>query len=158
MWLGVKQGDPLSPWLYNEGVDEILSELPHEFCAWYGQHRINAIAYANDIVLYSESKFAMQHLLQRVESFYCFCGLKINAANCVSMSMEADRKVKMTFETDPILSINGSFIWHINVDQYMKYLRVEMGVLGIKWKGCGDMAFLQAISRAPLSTSKRWNF
>lgn len=40
----VKQDDPLSHWLFNSIIDEMLIELPQQFGDKVGGHHINVIA------------------------------------------------------------------------------------------------------------------
>ncbi|KAK2707505.1 hypothetical protein QYM36_015269 [Artemia franciscana] len=57
---GVKQGDPLSPILFNLVVDEALRAIPHGVGFTINETLIPAIAYADDLVIASSSKVGLQ--------------------------------------------------------------------------------------------------
>ncbi|NWT91032.1 PO21 protein, partial [Lanius ludovicianus] len=68
--IGVKQGDPLSPLLFNLAMDPLLCKL--EECG-KGYHRgsssVTAMAFADDLVLLSDSWENMKQNIKLVETF-----------------------------------------------------------------------------------------
>ncbi|NWH63188.1 PO21 protein, partial [Geococcyx californianus] len=76
IWIkkGVKQGDPLSPLLFNLSIDPLMCMLETNGCGY--QHcgsQITTLAFADDLVLLSESWEGMQKNIKIVEAF---CELK----------------------------------------------------------------------------------
>ena len=75
---GVLQGDPLSPYLFNVCVDFILRQLPSEEGidvsndvrvqrGEYIRHKLTALAYADDIVIFAPSTEASCTSLRRMQ-------------------------------------------------------------------------------------------
>ena len=66
---GVKQGDPLSPILFNCIIDWAIEALDLEIGVRVGDDgpRLNHLAFADDIVLMARSKIGIQHLSQQLE-------------------------------------------------------------------------------------------
>lgn len=62
---GVLQGDPLSPYLFNILIDYILAGLPTDIGVDVGGHKVSAIAYADDIVLFASSRVGLSHILDQ---------------------------------------------------------------------------------------------
>ncbi|KAH0821028.1 hypothetical protein GEV33_001763 [Tenebrio molitor] len=81
---GVRQGDPLNPLLFNVVVDELLekfnsnyrgSRLPH------GSH-CAAMAFADDLVMLSDSDVEAPLMLKEVETFLRERGVGVNPSKC----------------------------------------------------------------------------
>ncbi|NWH58564.1 PO21 protein, partial [Geococcyx californianus] len=78
IWIkkGMKQGDPLSPLLFNLLIDPLLCKLKSDGCGY--QHcatEITALAFTDDLVLLSESWDGMQRNMKIVEAFCELTGL-----------------------------------------------------------------------------------
>ncbi|NWH26398.1 PO21 protein, partial [Grus americana] len=77
IWIGVKQGNPMSPILFNLSVDPLLCKLEEEGCGY--QHclrNITTMAFADDLVLLSDSWDGMQKNIEVLEVFCDLTGLK----------------------------------------------------------------------------------
>ena len=61
---GVKQGDCLSPLLFNLMLDELPDELPDHIRVEIGGCKINALGFADDIILLASSKAGMKFLIK----------------------------------------------------------------------------------------------
>ena len=56
---GVRQGDPLSPLLFNFMVDEVLAAVPEGVGFHLDGRRISCLAFADDVVVFSSSRAGM---------------------------------------------------------------------------------------------------
>lgn len=77
IWIGVKQGDPMSPILFNFSVDPLLCKLKEEGNRF--QHcskLITTMAFADGLVLLSGSWDGMQKNIKILEVFCDLTGLK----------------------------------------------------------------------------------
>lgn len=60
MLQGVKQGDPMSVHLFNAVIDWTLSKLDPELGITINDERLNHLAFADDIVLFTHTSIAAQ--------------------------------------------------------------------------------------------------
>lgn len=77
---GVKQGDPLSPLLFNLVLDPLLSRLgqsPEGF--GLGNVRLSCMAYADDLALFSSSPESMGRLLEITADYLSSVGMALSA-------------------------------------------------------------------------------
>ncbi|NWQ98218.1 PO21 protein, partial [Burhinus bistriatus] len=75
--IGVKQGDPMSPILFNLAIDPLLcklEEMGHGF--QHGSKTITAMAFADDLVLLSDSWDGMKKNIDILEAFCDLTGLR----------------------------------------------------------------------------------
>lgn len=86
---GVKQGCPLSPTLFNICIDSLVKKLNE--CKDDGYHWFDLSttvqAYADDIIIFSDTEEGMNNLIKVVENFCKFAGhMKINSKKCHSFT------------------------------------------------------------------------
>jgi hypothetical protein len=76
----VKQGDILSPSIFNIFMSGIVEELKSGNCypVHIGEISVNYLLYADDIVLLSESKSGLQNCLNILEIYCCNWKLQVN--------------------------------------------------------------------------------
>lgn len=84
---GVKQGDPMSPIIFNMIIDRLLRQLPEDIGAKIGDLTVNAAAFADDMLLFASTPMGLQSLLDRAVGFLSLCGLKVNASKCLTVSI-----------------------------------------------------------------------
>lgn len=86
---GVKQGDPLSPILFNLVVDELITEanLRRPGGTITGHRRVSAIDFADDLVLLEDRDIDMAISLDFASRFYTARGMALNLKKCVAISV-----------------------------------------------------------------------
>ena len=98
---GVRQGDPLSPILFNIFINGIFEKLKQANCSpvtLNGTDMINALAYADDIVLLSTSKEGLQKALNTIQEYCTQWHLKINSSKTKTMVFsKGNQKINNTF-------------------------------------------------------------
>lgn len=103
---GVKQGDPLSPILFNLVIDQLLHTLSTANKGIkLGTHFLAAIGYADDMILFGKSTTELSSLLATAVSFLNSIGLDLNVRKC--------------FATVPGVAIDGNIL---EVKRVFKYL------------------------------------
>jgi hypothetical protein len=91
----VKQGDPMSPILFNLVIDELFEIIGDRFgYELDGVGIANARAFTDDIALMSGSELGMQQLLCETERSLSARGLELNADKCISISLRKAGKAK----------------------------------------------------------------
>ena len=84
---GVKQGDCLSPLLFNLMLDKLLDELPSHIGVEIDGCKINTLGFADDIILLASSKAGMKFLIKKTEEFFGLRSMKINSKKCFSLRL-----------------------------------------------------------------------
>jgi len=81
--VGVKQGDPLSPLLFNLALDPLLGMLETKGVGFGdGECKVTVLAYADDLVFLSDSWSGMSRNLAILEAFCDITGLRVNTSKC----------------------------------------------------------------------------
>lgn len=107
---GVKQGDPMSPVIFNMMVDRLLKQLP-EGGAKIGGLSLNAAAFADDMLLFATTPMGLQKLLDRSTNFLCKCGLRVNASKCMTVALRnVPHEKKTVVNKDSIFLCEGKVL------------------------------------------------
>lgn len=155
---GVKQGDPLSPIIFNMVMDNLLKILPNEIGAEVGSAKIAASLFADDIVLMASSARGLQSLIDTASAYLVSCGLSINIAKSQTISWKTvphlkkivvDEKQKFVCAGVAIPSLSRSSTW--------KYLGVTFNPEGrCKPETLSSLAeTLTTLTKAPLKPQQR---
>ncbi|XP_059716807.1 mitochondrial enolase superfamily member 1 [Haemorhous mexicanus] len=103
---GVNQGDPMSPLLFNLAMDPLLCKLENEGQGFqHGEWKVTAMAFADDLVLLSDSWESMQRNIKILEAFCQLTGLHTQGEKCHSFYIKPTRDS---------YTINYCLIWVIN--------------------------------------------
>lgn len=153
---GVRQGDPLSPLLFNLVVDRALGILSEDVGYRMGARLVNALGYADDIVLLASTTSGLQENLTRLHAAFQRNGLDINAKKTGVLSMVAsgrDKKVKV--ETIPQFTVGEALIPQRSPVDVWTYL-------GCRYQGAREFAHdpplaqaIEQMTRAPLKPQQR---
>lgn len=154
MKVGVKQGDPMSPMLFNLAMDPLIQALEATGSGWSGDGRaITTLAFADDLVLVSGSIRGMGRNLEILEAFCRLTGLKVQPRKCHGFYLDNG-----TVNDCRPWEICGNRIHMVDPGDTVKYLGVEVGPgQGI---GVPDLIptlqeWIGRIKKAPLKPSQR---
>lgn len=112
---GIKQGDNLSPLLFNVFIDDLPSIFDND-CAPLKIHdtSINCLLYADDMVLFSETKEGLQNCLNSLYSYCKTWQLEINTDKTKTMTFHnGNYKDKLQFH------VNNCKLEHVNEYCYL---------------------------------------
>ena len=105
---GVKQGDPLSPVIFNLVIDQLLRSLLQECGSTYNGKTVRAMAFVDDLVLLADSPVGLQHLLDWTSTFLETCGLLLNTSKCHTVSIVSNGGLRKTVvDANRIFHIKG---------------------------------------------------
>lgn len=156
--VGVKQGDPLSPLLFNLALDPLLRTLDKEGCGFMvGGHRVTSFAFADDLVLVSDSWMGMARNLRILEKFSEMTGLEVNPAKCHGFMISASGRRYEVNDCDQWL-LGGTPINLIGSESKVRYLGVDVNPLkGILGPSIREelSRYITRISAAPLKPTQR---
>ena len=88
----VKHGDPLSPLIFNLIVDELLHELSAQLGVSHNTHKINSMAFADDLILLDETKSGMNHVLEFTIKLFNDRNMSINEKKCFALRTDLPGK------------------------------------------------------------------
>uniref|UniRef100_A0A3Q2QDV6 Reverse transcriptase domain-containing protein n=1 Tax=Fundulus heteroclitus TaxID=8078 RepID=A0A3Q2QDV6_FUNHE len=154
---GVKQGDPLSPILFNMAIDQLHSLEKHGKGYRLAGHSITALAYADDLVLLSESWRGMNGNIRLLKEFLVSTGLQVKVAKCggfyykqrgTSRTLNSVKPWKLEEDTIPVLGPNDT----------IKYLGVQVSpTVGIVPPEPEIMIakMIDSISKVPLKPTQK---
>ena len=91
---GVKQGDPLSPMLFNMVMDRLLQLIPKEVGVDIAGEHYNAFAFADDLVLMASTPQGLQLTLDKATGYLAQCGLVINTGKSFTVAIRNVPHVK----------------------------------------------------------------
>lgn len=154
MKVGVKQGDPMSPLLFNLAMDPLIHKLETAGTGLkWGDLSIATLAFADDLVLVSDSEEGMGRSLGILEKFCQLTGLRVQPRKCHGFFMD-----KGVVNGCGTWEICGSPIHMIPPGESVRYLGVQVG------PGRGVMepdliptvhTWIERITEAPLKPSQR---
>ncbi|CAG4985888.1 unnamed protein product [Parnassius apollo] len=148
---GVRQGDPLSPILFNMAMDVILAALPKEVGYRLEMERVSALAYADDLVLLAGSKVGMQESIDRVFEVASSMGLLVNNNKSSVLSMVPDgKRKKHHYLTGKNFRIGRKWLSQTSCVERWRYLGIDFQASGCVMLEHDIKVALTNISKAPL--------
>lgn len=155
--VGVRQGDPLSPLLFNLVVDEFLQTLDPGIGYSSDQLQLDGMAFADDLIVFASTPEGLQRRLDSLHSFVGARGLAINAEKSFTVSIVPSGREKRTkVVTTGNFSVSGIPLPACGIEARWKYLGVEFSPNGRNVPLTKDVAsMLERVAKAPLKPQQR---
>ena len=127
---GVKQGDPLSPILFNVAMDPLFCSLERDGEGWKESGRaMTALGYADDTAVLSDSREGMIKNLSIVEQYCRKVGLKLNVKKSYIFQIDCRGRTWTVNENERYV-VDGDNIPWISPDNAVRYLGKSFGPWG----------------------------
>ena len=99
---GVKQGDPLSPILFNVCLDPMFCSLERDGKGWGNEMTsITALGYADDTAVLSDSRAGLEKNIVLVKAYCDQVDLRLNVNKSYVFHIQSDGKTFMVNDTGP---------------------------------------------------------
>jgi hypothetical protein len=134
---GVKQGCPLSPLLFDLCVDPLITLIKKHTEDGYtaeGLETATIQAYADDMILISNSEEGLQRQINRAENFFKFANISLNPNKCEVISIKPSKK-------DRGITISNVLKQYVMNREFVKYLGIPLGSRKISKKKFIDAKF-----------------
>ena len=123
MTRGVKQGDPLSPVIFNLVIDQLLRSVLQECGSTYNGKTVRAMAFADDLVLLADSPI---DLLDWASTVLGTCGLLLNTNKCHIVSIVGNGDLRKTVvDANRIFHIKDQPLRALSRKDSWKYQRIK---------------------------------
>lgn len=157
MTTGVKQGDPVSPLLFNAVLDEAIQGLDPETGFVVGGKRVNCLAFADDVALVAETHVGLQRLIDEFYHSLLPTGLRPNPTKCATLSGIVDGKAKKwLIDTRTRLTVANTKIPVMGIVDTYKYLGILLSGAGVENVPNSALTnMLDHLRRAPLKPGQR---
>lgn len=155
---GVRQGDPLSPIIFNIVMNQLLRGIPDDIGVRIGGTLVNAVAFADDLLLFASTPAGLQHLINDTAKYLQSCGMTINSAKSLTLSIISSPHLKKTaVDAEALFTCDGQRLQPLKRSDEWKYLGVYFTPEGRS--RCRPVTMirplLEALTRAPLKPQQR---
>ena len=127
--VGVKQGDPMSPLLFNLALDPLIKTLSEHGKGYHLSGRmLVTLAFADDLALVSDSWDGMAHNLRILDAFCELTGLRVQPRKCYGFLLKpvAD---SVTLNDCQAWQVGGQPLNMIGPDASERYLGIRVSPL-----------------------------
>lgn len=155
---GVKQGDPLSPALFNLIIDRLLTKLPEHLGARIGDFNIRVAAFADDIAFFAASAAGLQRLLDISTTTLEMMGLKINPAKSHTVAIRnIPSEKKSVIDEKRFFKCGNHTIPAVSRSDEWKYLGIPFSPEGRHNKHVHEklQQKIELVQKAPLKPQQR---
>ena len=155
---GVRQGDPMSCWLFNVVVDWALAALNPAVGIDLASGVVSHLAFADDIALLAQTRQGLQENIGLVSDHLRKSGLSLSAGKCKTLSIVVSkgRTKKWYCDATPRFRVAGEFIPSLGIAETYKYLGLRFNARGAN-SDIGDSlaSMLKNVTAAPLKPAQR---
>ena len=151
----MRQGDPLSPFLFNLAAKYILDQLSPDIGYDLGGVHVGSLSFADDVVLIAASACGLGSQLRAFESAAGALGIRINAAKSVVLSLVPGKDKKIRVCTDLDFRVDGGRLTPLGVGDSFPYLGVRLDSSSIVTPGWAVEPMLERVRAAPLKVSQK---
>lgn len=154
---GVRQGDPLSSWIFALVMDKVIRAVPTNIGYRLEGEYVNELLYADDEIKVASSRAGMQTSLLATEREARRQGLHLHPSKCFALSLvPVGKQRKMRVMTDPTFKLSdGSVIRQLGPSELWTYLGVQFSSGGVHKPSRLLATDLDKISSAPLKPQQR---
>ena len=157
--VGVYQGDPLSTIIFNTVMCTLIDALqPHRHLGYtfsQSKHTMHLLQYADDTCLISDGPASCQELVQHVEQWLQWTGMKAKPSKCHSLGIKASSGKS----ADPHLMINDQpipFIRNESIKFLGKVIQVPLDTQAIKQHVLQKLDnMLQRVDKVPVTRQQK---
>lgn len=156
---GVRQGDPLSPLIFNLIMNVVIASVPDQVGYDFSGSRVSVLAFADDLLIIGSSREGTQRSLDKVQATLGHFGLELAPAKCVVFSLVPVGKIKkIKVVTEAWLRAGEYLIPQLKMLDTVRYLGVDFDHRGLAFKDVkllDRINYLDRITRAPLKPQQR---
>lgn len=153
---GVKQGDPMSPVLFNIMMDELVEKLNSKKGVTLNGVNLSCMAYADDLILIAEQVRDARKLLLEGQKFFEKRNLELNVSKCAAVAVGRAPQKRLFTYTIPQFYLYGEPIKQIGVNETWQYLGEKFTFAGVS--KCSIKNLKEQVNRilkAPLKTDQK---
>lgn len=154
---GVRQGDPLSPLLFNLVQENVIQKLSGDIGFRIDdQTNLNALCFADDTTIFSSTEMGLEQNLEILSRELKNVGLSLNPDKCAVISLKpSGREKKVKTLTEPRFEIDGKPLKQLGVLEMWRYLGIEyIGTQPLSG-GKNYVEQLSLVSRSPLKPQQK---
>lgn len=149
---GVMKCGPLSPLLFKMVIDDGLASLPFAVGYGLGSERVNALAFADDVILVAETR-SLRLSCEAFSSPVALDGLRINSAKSTTWTLVPSGKDHRLNVVDVLVyCINGNPLSTTQVFSLWRYLGIDfVGRLMSEFSCASYVRALECVNISPMT-------
>ena len=154
---GVRQGDPLSPVLFNSVIDLALRHIDQGIGVSVGQEKLSCLAFADDLVLLASTPKGLQTQFNSIELDLGKCGLELNVEKSATIRLDVHgKRQKWVYNPSAFLRGKGGLVRAMSITEGYKYLGNSVSAGDTMGSTVRDLQRgVEELTRAPLKPQQR---